>query len=143
MKYDPKPLLEEHYHIQELIERQEKRTEDRNYHRNIQKEKVENINLIKDAKLVDVLPFYCSDCKKDFVSMTIKQFEIDWSNSNQYIAYYKTKCDCGKWCIRHITDKFKDAYWFKSKKVSKDRGVHFADTIQPYESNFNLLYGKK
>lgn len=143
MSYEPKPLIEEHYHIQELIRGQNKRAEDRSYHRDKQKEKDERDNLIKEAKVVVVIDFWCEDCSKDFKSMAIKQFEVDWSNPSQNIAFYKTKCDCGNWCIRLVTDKHKDAFWTKSKQLAYERGRHYADTIQPHETNFNLLYGRK
>lgn len=143
MNHGPKPLIEEHYHIQELIDRQSKRTDDKEYHRNKAKELEERYDLIKDSKLVTVTDFWCDDCKKDFKSMSIRQVEIDWTNSGQNIAFYNTKCDCGNWCQRLITDKHKDAFWSKSKFLALDRGNHFADTVQPYETNFNLLYGKK
>lgn len=142
-KYDPKPEIERHYHIQELIDRQQKRVDDREYHRNKLKENEERNDLIRDAKLVVVTDFYCEDCREDFKSMAVKQVEIDWSNTAQDIAFYKAKCDCGKWCIRHITDKFKDGFWSKSRLVAIDRGSHYKDTVQPWETGFNLLYGKK
>ncbi len=142
-KYGPKPLVEEHHHIQDLIDRQQKRADDRTYHRNQDKQKSERNDLIKEAKIVIVTDFWCEMCKKDFKSMAIKQIEIDWSCSEQNIAFYKTKCECGKWCIRLITDKERDAFWFRSKLVALDRGNHFADIIQPFETGFNLLYGKK
>lgn len=139
----PKPLIEEHYHIQELISRQEKRVEDRNYHREKAKEQAERNDLIKDSKPVTITDFWCEDCSKDFKSMSIRQVEIDWSNSSQKIAFYRSKCDCGKWVMRLVTDRFKDGFWTKSKLMAIDKGSHYADTVQPFETGFNLLYGKK
>ncbi len=139
----PKPLIEEHYHIQSLIKGQEKRVEDREYHRNVSKEKEERNDLIKDAKRIVLTDFFCRKCKEDFKAVAIKEVEIDWSNSAQFIAFYRSKCDKGHWCQRLITDRHRDAFWSKSKLMALDRGNHFADTIQPHETNFNLLYGKK
>lgn len=139
----PRPNVEQHYHIRDLIEKQEKRASERNYYRDKAKEYQEREDLIKDAKGMVLTDFWCTDCDKDFKAMAVKQIEVDWSNSTQGIAFYKTKCFCGKWCIRLITDKNRDAYWLKSKGVQADRGKHFADLIQPYETNFNLLYGKR
>ena len=73
---------------------------------------------------------------------TIRQEEIDWNNQEQTIAFYKTKCFCGKWCIRLVTDKLADGYWQRSRFVALDRGNHHSDLIQPFEEGFNLLYGK-
>lgn len=140
---NPRPEVEQHYHIRELIDRQEKRTADRNYHREQAKEMGEREALIADAKPVCLTDFWCSDCQKDFKSVAIKQVEIDWSNTKQNIAFYKTKCFCGKWAIRFITDKNRDGYWVRSRAVGADRGKFHNDLIQPHQSGFNLLFGKK
>lgn len=142
-KHAPKPLIEEHYHIRDLIERQEKRSNDRIYHQDQAKAKAERSDLIKEAKSIDLLDFWCRACKKDFKGVAIKQVETDWSCPTQSIAFYKTKCFEGHWCIRHITDKFNDPYWMNSKLVSLDRGNHYADIIQPFETGYSMLYGGK
>lgn len=145
MSYDhiPRPLIEEHYHIRELIERQDKRSQDRSYHQQKIKDKEERTLLIKDSKRAVLTDFFCPLCKLDFKSVSFKQVEQDWSNMAQDIAFYRTKCFKGHWCIRHITDKLKDTFWMNSKAVAKDRGKHFKDIIQPFENNYNLLYGKR
>lgn len=145
MKYEhvPRPNVEQHYHIRELIERQDKRSNDRAYHMDKQKARDERDSLIRDNKVKELVDFHCSDCKEDFKGEAIKQIEVDWTNETQNIAFYKTKCFCGKWVMRLITDRYRDAYWFKSTNVARDRGKHYADTLQPFETGFNLLYGKK
>lgn len=143
MIHQPKPLIEEHYHIQELIERQEKRTTDREYHRNRVKDLEDRDILVTDSKFVTITDFYCDRCGKDFKAQAVRQIETDWTNSTQKVAYYKTKCFAGHWCMRLITDKHKDSFWSRSRLVALDRGKGFADTVQPHETNFNLLYGKK
>lgn len=139
----PQPLIEEHYTIQSLINAQEKRVEDRNYHRNRIKELQERDELIASVQNIVLTDFYCDKCGKDFKAQAIKQVEVDWTNLTQKVAYYKTKCFQGHWCIRLITDKNKDAFWQKSKQVAIDRGKGFNDMIQPGETNFKLLYGHK
>lgn len=135
--------IENHYHIKSLIDAQTIRANDREYHRNLKKEKDERIKLIEDAKLIVLTDFWCNKCKQDFKSMAARQFEIDWSNPAQYIAYYKAKCDKGHWNIRLITDKQKDGYWTRSRAVAMERGIFHNDTLQPHETGFNALYGKK
>lgn len=144
MKYDhqPRPDIEQHYHIRELIERQEKRSEDREYHRRKGKALEERNDIIKDSKTFCVTDFWCPKCKIDFKSMSIKEVEIDWSCPTQYIAFYKSKCDKGHWCIRLITDRQKDGYFIRSRLMAIDRGKHILDVVQPYETGYNLLYGK-
>lgn len=141
-KHEPKPLVEEHWHIQELIDGQQKRVDDKEYHREKEKEKQERNKLILEAPLVVVTDFYCHQCQKDFKSMAIRQLEQDWT-FNQFIAFYKTKCNEGHWCIRYITDKYHDPYWMRSKSVARDRGTHYKDIIQPFETGYNMIYGKQ
>lgn len=135
-------MIEQHYHIKELIERQEKRSNDRQYHRDKEKERQERNDAIKDSPIVSVTDFYCNLCRLDFKSMSVREVETDWSNSLQYIAFYKSKCDKGHWCIRFITDKLKDPFWMNSRKIATDRGRYHDDIVQPFESGYNLLYGK-
>ena len=143
MRYEhtPRPDIEQHYHIRELIERQEKRSEDRTYSRDKKKHLEERNAEIKAAKYVDVIDYWCDSCKKDFKSISIKQVEKDW-NQEQSNALYKTKCECGKWCIRLITDRHRDGYFIKSRLLAIDRGSHHNDTIQPWQTGFNMLYKK-
>lgn len=146
MKYHqtPRPEIESHYHIQELIENQEKRTEDRNRARYKEKDRAEREEEIQRAKPADIIEFYCAHCEKDFAQVAFKQVETDWSNSSQHIAFYKSKHDdCGSWAIRYITDKFNDPYWSESKQVARDRGKHYKDLLQPWETGYQLLYGRK
>lgn len=138
----PHPLVEDHWHIQELINAQEKRSNDREYHRNRIKDLEDRDSLIADSQLVTLTDFYCQRCRKDFKSQAVKQVETDWTNAQQRIAFYKTKCFRGHWCQRLITDRHKDGFWQRSKLVALDRGHNFAATIQPHETGFNMLYKK-
>lgn len=143
MKHEPKPEIEFHPHIQALIERQEKRTKDRNQYRNREKENEEREEEIAKAKPFDIIEFWCSECREDFAHFAHKQVEKDWTNPTQRIAFYKGVHDCGTWSMRHITDRLADPYWLESIQVAQDRGKHFADLIQPFESGYQLLYGRK
>jgi hypothetical protein len=141
--YIPRPEVENHYHIRELIERQERRSDDRNYHRNREKERAEREELIKAAPPLVLMDFWCGKCKEDFKDYVYKQVEEDWSLPSQNVAFYKTKCFEGHWCIRLITDKYDDPFWMNSRAIARDRGLHHNDIIQPFETNYNLLYGKR
>lgn len=143
MPKGPRPLIEEHYHIGELIERQEARVRDKNMHREREKEKDERDALINDSKKVDRKEFFCRKCDKDFVGIAQLQVEEDWNGTDQRIAFYKTKCFCGKWCIRLVTDRDRDPYWRMSRLVRADRANHANDLLQPFEEGYNLLYGKQ
>lgn len=145
MKYEdtPRPDIEHHYHIRELIEAQEKRSEDRNYHRARIKAKEERDAVLNDGNLVEIREFWCDRCEEDFAEVARKQIEVDWSNTTQNIAFYKTKHGCGNWCIRYVTDRNRDPYWFESMKVAVDRGKFHNELIQPFQTGYQLLYGRK
>lgn len=140
--YGPKPLIEEHYHIQDLINGQQKRVDDREFHRIRIKNLAERTEDIKKANAREVKGFWCQECKADFFGETIKQVETDWTCPTQYIAFYRAKCPKGHWCARHITDQHKDGYHVRSRRIALDRGIHYADTLQPHQTGFNLLYKK-
>ena len=145
MRYEhtPRPEIESHYFIRELIENQEKKSDDRTYHRNKQKAIDDRNSEIASAPNFTVTDFYCEECQEDFKAQALKEIEKDWSCPTQNIAFYRTKHYCGKWCMRLITDKNKDKYWFTSKAVRNDRAKNYLDLLQPHETGFNTLYGKK
>lgn len=133
----PHPLVEDHYSIRNLINAQEKRRDDRERHRNIDKKRDEDLKDIAGFKDIETLDFYCDKCDREFVGRAKKQID-NWQN----IAYYKIKHRCGNWCLRHITDRFRDKYFFKSKKLARERYNGFNDTLQPFQSGYKMLYKK-
>ena len=143
MRYEqtPRPEIENHYHVRSLIEFQEKKSQDRIYHQNKAKAKEERNDEIKSAQDFVLTDFWCDTCKEDLKAQAVKEIEQDW-NTGENNAFYRTKCFKGHWCIRLITDKHKDGFWTKSKAVALDRGKHYADTLQPHETGFNMLYKK-
>lgn len=145
MKYEdtPRPLIEDHYHIRELIERQERRAEDRNDYRQRQKNSEERVHTLNDSKLCTVTDFWCKFCEKDFKAQSIREIQTDWTNPSQQIAFYRTKHFCGTWCMRLITDRHRDAFWTRSKLARSDQGQHYADTLQPFETGYEMLYSRK
>lgn len=141
--YSPKPEVENHFHIADLINAQDKRATDRTYHQDRIKQNEERDKDIKDAPMKETKAFYCEQCNEDFMGEAIKQVETDWSNPYQRIAFYKSKCFKGHWTMRLITDKNSDRYWFKSKRVAQDRGKHSNDLLQSFQTNYQLMYGKR
>ncbi len=141
--YGPRPTIEDHYHIQELIDGQERRAADRTYHKDRVKALEEREQEIRVADGKRLMPFWCATCAVDFAGEAIKQVEVDWANPSQQIAFYKTKCFKGHWCVRLITDKVKDAYFYKSKMVARDRQLHHNDLKQSFETGYNIIYGNQ
>ena len=134
---EPRPLVEEHYHVNELIELQQKRSEDRTRHQEIEKSRDGFIKAIAGFKDLENLDFYCDKCQVDFQARAHKQID-SWGE----VAYYKIKHSCGKWCMRHITDRFQDAYFFHSPIIARQRGEHHNDLLQGFETGYNMLYKK-
>lgn len=137
LKHQPKPEIENHYHIQDLINRQQARSEDKTRHKDIDKKRDEVLKDIAGFKDIELLDFYCKHCKRDFKGRAKKQID-NWST----IAYYKIKHICGNWCIRHITDRVRDPYFYYSKNVARDRGEATLDTLQSFETGYNMVYKK-
>ncbi len=140
MKFDqtPHPIVEDHYYIQDLINGQEKRTADRKAHQDIEKQRDAFLKYVKDIPEIAMIDFWCECCKRDFVARVRKEID-SWGE----FAFYRTKHRCGRWAIRHITDTFRDSYWFRSRNVANDRSTHRNDLLQPFETGYNTLYGKK
>lgn len=143
MRYEhtPRPTVEYHPHIQHLIETQDKRAKARTEFREKEKIKQEREDLIKDSKPFAVVEFWCEKCKKDFIAQTVREITQN-PYSSERDAFYRTKHWCGSWCIRYITDREHDPYWYRSRKVRADRRRYRNDVLQPFESGYNLLYGK-
>ncbi len=141
MKLDqtPHPLVEDHYHIRDLIEGQEKRTAARVHHQNIEKQRDMFQKDVASVPNIALSDFWCKKCKVDFYARVRKELD-SWGD----FAFYRTKHrTCGEWAIRHITDRARDPYWSLSKAVANDRDQHRDDLLQPFETGFNMLYGKK
>lgn len=135
---NPHPLVEDHYHIRELIEAQEKRANERTKWQE-QKKSIDSLTKdIASFKEYETLDFFCNHCQLDFIARSRKEVD-SWDN----IAYYKTKHRCGNWCLRRITDRLRDHYFFQSKKIAYDRVINANEMLQPFQSGFNMLYGKK
>jgi hypothetical protein len=101
--------------------------------------------LRNEANVDEQLPpsiFYCSKCKKDYIPKRIyKVISYDW-NTNQLFRYWRSK-HCKRWNTRLITNKMRDKFFIKSPSVIKDRRLNKLDMIQPGETGFNMLYGRK
>lgn len=86
--------------------------------------------------------FYCKRCKKDYLPKRIVKVDSkDW-NTNQLFRFWRSK-HCKTWNVRFITNKVKDPFWIKSPSVIQDRRKNALDLIQPGETGFSMLYGKK
>lgn len=85
--------------------------------------------------------FYCKVCKKDYFPMRVVKVEQNDWNTGGVFRFWRSK-HCGTWNVRLISQKIKDKFFIKSPSVCRDRRLHKNDLIQPFETGFNLLYGK-
>ena len=123
--------------IQRLNERVLQRQEERERLKN--RERIFSLreDLIKTAtdRLAGV-GFFCEECGKDFTAVGRKVVMGDY-------AWYYAKCLCGARCIRRITDKSSDPYYFKSKITRRQQVVNSTDMLTPDDPLFRLVYPKQ
>lgn len=145
MRYEhtPRPLVEDHHHIRELIEGQERIAADRQWHRDNESANQDRAKELASLERRQVMPFWCRLCARELHAETILEVERGWENPDVPVAFYRTKCEAGHWCIRHGLDKGRDPYFERSRSVARDRGEHAADVLQPWESGYDMLYGRK
>lgn len=100
--------------------------------------------LKKELDVDEVIPasiFYCKECKKDyFPKRVVKVEQNDWNTGGKF-RFWRSK-HCGVWNARLISQKIHDKFFIKSPSVCRDRRINKNDLIQPFETGFNMLYGK-
>jgi len=87
--------------------------------------------------------FYCYKCKVDyFPKRVVKVEQQDW-NTGGIFRHWRAKHKCGTMNVRLISQKIKDKFFIKSPSVCRDRRLNKLDLLQPQETGFDMLYGKK
>lgn len=134
--------MTDHERLKAIIDNQQ---EERQRYKHAQGLSEDNENRIKEGLQMRVTDFYCKNCKCDYQDYrTTGVVETDWNIPGADVAYWNSKHrKCGRWNRRYITGKNNDPYWTRSPKMRRDRGNFYRDMIQPHESGFNLLYGRK
>ncbi len=131
--------IEEHYDYQKLVKVLEKQYDERDL---IKKREA----IRAEFDIDDDIPasiFHCSNCSKDYFPRVVyKIAEDDW-NTKQTFRYWKSKCSCGQWNKRFITQKAHDPFYKYSTTIKRDRAMNYKDLIQPNERGFSMLYGHK
>lgn len=97
----------------------------------------ERLKEIREAFNVTQLDFYCKACAKDFTTTAYKHVR----ETNYWpIAYYVGLCPKRHRCLRYITEKYKDPYYWTSKLLQRQR-VDLADAmLTPDHPRFKLVY---
>jgi len=93
---------------------------------------------IDNAPDSKVMGFLCPSCRLDFDGPGWKTVR-HWPTLR---AIYQTKCpDCGKCCIRRITDTHNDPYFMDSPRLKLMRAEAGNDVLQPGDPNFERVWG--
>lgn len=95
------------------------------------------VKMVRESGERMTIDFWCDRCKKDFTGMGYKR--EGWVHDYP-TAWYVTKCVCGKSCMRRITDKSKDMYYYKSFKIRFQRVRDYNDMLTPADDLFKIIY---
>lgn len=95
------------------------------------------IKRIPKADIESKQLFYCLKCKEEFGGKGIKSLAYD----NGITAFYRGRHDCGRECVRRITEKAEDEFYNLSEMVKMQRQKYQDDTLSPYQQRFRTLYG--
>lgn len=127
--------------VEKLKKRIEGNREERAAYQRMYDRLQENIRMIVEAPQKLRYPFWCDECKSDFMGIGYKvmrklraRLPIGW-----WVAY----CPARHKCIRRITDRSNDPYFVKSFIVKRDRARYRDDLLTPDDHRFWLLYGHK
>lgn len=124
-------------------ERLKKRIEDQQHLQDQERERKKpkaNEKMDADAPdRVESYDFWCDVCQEDFSASCYKSRHRVEGNT---ISIYRTTCSgCDTDCIRHITHKDQDLYYYKSAKIRKQRNKYANDVLQDDDYGFNTRYG--
>lgn len=126
--------------VEDLKRRVDRRHEERQRMKLRDEEYRDHMRAISDAEDNYKTSFWCMNCKKDFEATAKK---IIGNAGAWQVAWYATKCLCGKKCIRRITDKKRDPYYRHSFLVKRSRVKEYNDMLHPHDPMFKLVYPKQ
>jgi hypothetical protein len=99
-----------------------------------------HIKAINEAMDEVQIDFWCEGCGKDFTSNGYKTIG---KLGRWPVAWYVGLCPKGHKCLRRITDKGNDVYYYRSKMVQLQRILSSDDIITPDNPRFKLIYPDK
>lgn len=105
----------------------------------------ERVREVNDAyQIVPRMDFWCDGCgghdesKGDIVAVGRK--DAKYPSGQLPIARYVGECPRGHLVIRHITEKNRDPYYYKSLKMKRERAMAADDLLQPSDPRFKQVY---
>jgi len=82
--------------------------------------------------------FFCETCDADFDGMGYKQ--VRWPKGTLWFAYYLGFCPKRHPCVRRITDRLSDPYFYKSYVVRKQQAKHGDEFLPHWHPRFKVVY---
>ncbi len=90
---------------------------------------------------VESYAFWCDDCQKDFDAPAYKESHHIFED---VIITYRAACsDCGQECVRFISHRDLDPYYFLSDRIREDRNRYREDFLRHDDFGFETAYGYK
>lgn len=97
------------------------------------------------AMFVDHYNFFCEECLEDFTSPAYKEVHRFYGD---YIVTYRAIHeenedgeDCGEECIRLVTHRDHDPYYYLSETVNQQRNQYYTELLQHEQYGFETMYG--
>src|SRR3990167_9345925 len=102
--------------------------------------------MAEEAKpFIDAYAFFCEECQEDFDAPAYKETHRFFGD---YIVTYRAiheenenGKECGEECIRLVTHRDHDPYYYLSERVNMQRNEYYADLLQHDQYGFETLYG--
>lgn len=114
-----------------------------------QKMRSQRLSEINEAPESVLTDFWCDHpaCRKDFSTLGYKH--LNWVHNIEtgmneppeiWRAWYAANCPSGHRCIKRITDKQYDPYYYQSNKVRKMQRQYADEMLTPDDPRFKTIY---
>lgn len=101
----------------------------------------ERVKEIKRAPQTARISFFCETCDADWDGRGDKMIRMP--KGSVWFAYYSGHCPAGHACVRRITDRLNDPYFFKSYVVRKQQAKHTDELLPHWHPRFKIVYPER
>jgi len=88
---------------------------------------------------VESYDFWCNDCDKDFIAPAYK---FSLRLHGEWLITYVAVCECGRECVRLLSHRDLDPYYYLSEKIQENRNLYANDVIRHDQYGFETHYGR-
>lgn len=100
-----------------------------------------------NKKMIEGIPdvigsynFWCDECQIDFESPAFKTIHRLHGDA---VVNFRAYCpDCEEECVRHLTHRDHDPYYYLSDRMHEQRGLYTKDTLHHDQYGFRSMYGE-